>query len=133
MTRTRILIGDMPPMLRDIIEGIVRPEADIEVIDDGEDDLSVSVRQLAPDVVLVGEGPAGPLYQARLLLLDPRITVIVISADGRRAELLELHRRIVAELSIVSLVDKIRGARQHAGRSRGTACGGANPGSAGEL
>jgi type II secretory pathway predicted ATPase ExeA len=109
-------------MLRDIIEGIVRPEADIEVIDDCEADLSVSVRQLAPDVVLVGEGPAGPLYPARLLLLDPRITVIVISADGRRAELLGLHRRIVAELSIVRLVDEIRGARQH---------GGANPGSAG--
>ncbi len=121
-------------MLRDIVEGILRSEADLEVIDDGEDDLSVGVRQLAPDVVVVGDRPAGPLSHARLLLLDPRITVIVISADGRQAQLLELHRQIVADLSIVSLVDAIRGAAaQGAGRSRGNpAQGNTNPVS-GEL
>jgi DNA-binding NarL/FixJ family response regulator len=110
LKRVRILIGEMPQMLRDIVEDTVRLQPDMELVNwRGGRDFATAVKRGQAEVVIVGgRGQEGPAAHERLLLEDPRLKVLVVSEDGRAAHLLELRQVPIAEVSPQGLVDAIR-------------------------
>ena len=108
----RILSGEMPRMLREILEDAVRSQPDMELIDSGDGhDLPMAIKREHADVVIVAErGADDPVSHEQLLLENPRLKVLVVSRDGREAHLLEFWRVPVAEVSLQGLVCAIRAA-----------------------
>lgn len=100
-------------MLRDIVEATVKSQSDMALVDcDEATSLELNLDKRAVDVAIVADG-AGLLE--RLLVANPGLKVVVVGADGRAAELVELRRRSLVEPSPRSLVDAIHAALSSAG------------------
>jgi chemotaxis response regulator CheB len=112
LKRVRILVAEVPRLLRDIIEDSIQSQPDMEIVPrDDMSDLEITVKQCQADVVIIGDPPVA--WGARpgpLLLANPDLKVVVITEDGRRAQLLELRRRAIVEMSPRGLVEAIRAA-----------------------
>lgn len=108
----RILVCDMPRMLRDIIEDAISRQADMQLIDDGgETNCADAVRRSVPDVVIVAQEAApGAVSREQLLVDHPQLKMFVVAHDGREAHLLEFRRMPVVQVSPQRLVDAIRAA-----------------------
>jgi hypothetical protein len=108
----RILIDAMPRLLRDIVEGAVNLERDMQLIEaPGDGDLAAAVRQSAADVVIVAdEKEAHESSHEALLLCNPHVKVLVVTGGGRGGHLLEFRRMPVTHMSPRGLVDAIRAA-----------------------
>jgi hypothetical protein len=107
MPRTRILIADLPTLLRDIVLATVAPEPDLEVVGvvKGGDDITHEVRRTGATVVIVGARPAttaAPPWRPDHATGAP--AVVVVTPDGRDAV---LHLAL-GELSPRRLVDTLR-------------------------
>src|SRR5262249_1710782 len=101
----RIVLGDLPRLLRDIIAEAVRREADMMLV------------EADADVVIVADDPPDCGARHRQALVEhPELKILVVSDDGRTAQLLEFRRRLMSDVSPRALVDAIRDA---AGGSRG--------------
>jgi len=116
--RTRLLIAPVPPLLGDIVRDALAGEPDLEVVGrSGEDDLEDRVDACAADVVLAEEtGPRLADPYLRLMYLHPRLRLLTVSPDGRRASLWRLapERRVLADVSPRGLVGALRAAvRNH--------------------
>lgn len=118
MRTVRILLIDMPTMLRDIVAGTLEAEPDMTVIGNlsrvGADDLRKSDAQVL--IFAAGAGLAG-----LELVRERRDRVaLAISADGRQSMLYELRpcESELGELSSARLVETIRDAvtRMRSGR-----------------
>jgi hypothetical protein len=100
--RLRILVGNMPRLLRDIVEEIVRSQPDMEITGQHEEgELIVESHQA--DVVILGEHA------------DARLKIATVANNERGANLVESLRLSTNELSPHILVEAIRDA---AGRTR---------------
>jgi hypothetical protein len=110
--RIRVLIDVMPRLLRDVIEGAVSLQADMQLIDAGaSSDLCGAVRASDADVVIVAdETAAGDSTPEELLLRNPQLKVFVVTAGGRDGHLLEFRRMTVEQMSPGGLVAAIRAA-----------------------
>lgn len=98
----------MPQMLRDIIEGALKSEPDMELLDSGDGaQLAAAVRRDAADVAIIADrqGAGSP---AQLLVDNPHLKVFVIADDGRRAHLVALRCTTLVEVSVQGLIDAIR-------------------------
>ena len=97
-------------MLRDIIEGALTAQPDLELVDTGDGvRLAPVVRPGAADVAIVANrDDAAP--PAQLLVENPHLKLFVIGDDGRRADLLTLQLTTLGELSLQGLIDAIRAA-----------------------
>jgi DNA-binding NarL/FixJ family response regulator len=100
-------------MLMDIVKDIIADEADIALVGEvaGSTNLAQAATQARADVVVLGKaGPGGNDDYRDLLYRRPRMKVLAIAADGKRAFLHELQPRVVAlgEISPASLVQAIR-------------------------
>jgi DNA-binding NarL/FixJ family response regulator len=104
----RVLLVDMPRMLRDIIAGVVVAEPDLELVGEVErpETLPLRARRTRPDLVIAGATPAVASLTRELLDDHPRLRIIEVEAEGRRGSLYELapRRRKLGELSPESLV-----------------------------
>lgn len=117
MTPTRILLVDMPRMLREIIEITLKEEPDMAVVGHvpgAADGIRRSLEQDRTDVVVVGSTGKDLLDHCRDLLSTwPCVKVLAVSDDARDATFYELkpatHR--LGEVSPVDLVEAIRVAR----------------------
>jgi DNA-binding NarL/FixJ family response regulator len=110
-----LLVG-MPGMLMDIVKDIIADEADIELAGEAASRtrLAQAATRARADVVVLGKNESSGDDDYRDLLYRlPRLKVLAIAADGRRAFLHELQPRVVAlgEVSPASLVDAIRNDR----------------------
>jgi DNA-binding NarL/FixJ family response regulator len=108
-----VLLVGMPRMLMDIVKDIISDEEDIALVGEvaGCTRLVQAATQTRADVVVLGRtGPGGNDDYRDLLYRRPRLKVLAIAADGRRAFLHELQPRVVAlgEISPASLVEAIR-------------------------
>jgi hypothetical protein len=112
LRRIRVVVDAMPRLLRDIVEGAVRLELDMQLVDTGDDpDLSSAIKRCAVDVIILGEQPATSASSHRQLLVEnPYLKIFVVTDDGREANLVEFRRIPVAEMSPRGLVDAIRAA-----------------------
>jgi hypothetical protein len=98
-------------MLRDIVEDVVSAQPDMELVGRGVSDLATTIKAQQPDVVVVAEAWACLNLPGRELLVDDRwLRVLVVIGDGRQAQLFELRRIPIHEVSPQGLVNAIRAA-----------------------
>jgi hypothetical protein len=90
-------------ILSDIVRSYVAAEPDFEL---------VASASMAPDVIILYNGEEGRSAASLTLQKHPTSKVILISEDGRMAELFELTatRRALGELSHDALVSAVRAA-----------------------
>ncbi len=120
---TRLLLASFPPILRDIVTDALADAGEVEVVDGGAgEDLDRSVAASRADVVLVEDGSA-ELADPYLSLMyrHPRLKLLTVSPDGRRAALYRLvpERRLLAEVSPGGLAAAIRAAARPAPGAEG--------------
>lgn len=103
----------MPRILREIIERAVAGQPDMEIVDDLSPNALAAdaLRGTGADVVISAGGHDAAAVDGVLAEL-PRLKVLVVSADGRHTELVELRptRTPLGELSPQTIVEAIRGA-----------------------
>ena len=113
MERIRILISDVPGMLRDIIEEILAAQSDMTVVGAGSDGVGVveAVERTRADLLIRGDGHDDPEVEA-VLEARPRLKVLSVEGDGRHSYLSELRPQVspLGELSPQTLLDSIRAA-----------------------
>ena len=114
MSNMRVVIRDVPKMLRDILERAISDEIDMEIVSESISKLMVSPRtddrRLSPDVV-VSTSDSQPAEGARSLLAQwPRSHVLIITERGGKVLWYELSPRGVdlGEMSPDQLVQTIR-------------------------
>jgi DNA-binding NarL/FixJ family response regulator len=113
MPKIRVLIGDAPTMLRDILERAISNQPDMEVIVEPVVRERLPRDQTAPDVVLVAVSDSDPGERARELLVQwPASHALMIAEHGHQVLMYDLQPRRVAlgEMSPDQLVDAIRSA-----------------------
>jgi hypothetical protein len=112
LNQIRILCGEMPRMLRQIVEDAVMSQSDMKLVDSGEGhDFAMAIKREHADVVIVSKRAVDdPMSYLQFLLENPRLKVLVIKREGREAQLLEFRQIPVAEVSPQGLVDAIRAA-----------------------
>ena len=113
MERTRIVLIDMSPLLREIIREALVPESDLEVVAEHERpvDLRTAVEQDGADFVIFGADASDDSVQS-LVAANRGVRVIEVRSDGRESVLYELrpHRVSLGEISSETLVRTIRAA-----------------------
>jgi hypothetical protein len=122
-SRIRVLVHDMPAMLRDILRGVIAKEPDMELL--GRTSLLQRPRRSLPgepDVVVGStadqQNPAGA---EEWLQKWPRARVLLVSPSGRESVLYELrpHATPLGELSPPELVRVIRSGSRNAADATG--------------
>lgn len=112
MPPTRIVLIDMPRMLRDIVKELVLAQPDMQIVGEYEADTSLgaAVERTEAEFVISGvptdEAGAGALLGER-----PHVKVLAVEADARQTFLWELRPQKVAlgEISPRTLLGAIRG------------------------
>jgi DNA-binding NarL/FixJ family response regulator len=113
LSNIRVLIGDAPTLLRDILEQAISREPDMEVIHEPVMAPPTADQLESPDVVVVDGTDSEPAERARTLLHRwPHSHLLIITARGQRVLRYELLPRGVdlGELSPAQLTDAIRAA-----------------------
>ncbi|MCP4127231.1 MAG: hypothetical protein GY753_09235 [Gammaproteobacteria bacterium] len=111
---TKLLIGgDLPRLLRDIVEGLVAEELDIELVVDDvtADGLAHKLRNHQTDVLLIGcEANEMDRIGGELLAQPHHARIIAVANDDCNGVLYSLvpSRSPLGELSPQSLLDVIR-------------------------
>ena len=102
----------MPRMLRDIIEGAVNLQPDMQILDTtGDRDLSTAIKRCAANVVILAEqNPRSGSSHEQLLIEYPELKMFVVTDDGGAAHLLEFRRIPVEQMSPQALLEAIRAA-----------------------
>jgi DNA-binding NarL/FixJ family response regulator len=107
--RRRILLVDMPQLLRGIIRSVVVAEEDLEIVAEVTDagSLDDAIPLYAPDVVI---GHSTRCDIERLLTDRPRLKVLQVDDTGRSTVLYELRpqRTVLGEVSPARLLNAIR-------------------------
>ena len=108
---TRVLIGDVPRLVSDILSLAISTQSDMEIIREAGSRFATPPKTNAPDVVIVGATSADESQKISALLRRwPQTQVLTITFEGRTAALYELVPRKIAlgEMSPSQLVDAIR-------------------------
>jgi DNA-binding NarL/FixJ family response regulator len=106
----RIVLIDMPPLLRDVVRNAIAGQPDLDVVAERSvADLGAAVEEDDPDFVIVGTGSASASVRA---VVRPRggVRVLELHSDGRESVLYELrpHRVSLGEISSETLLRTIR-------------------------
>jgi len=116
--RIRVVLAEMPRMLRDIVQTILAAQPDVALATaHGGATLAETLGTLdaadAPDVVILAEPLPNAEDYASVLYARPRLRLVGISSDGRNAHLYELRPQRIAlgALSPDTLVDVVRAAQ----------------------
>ena len=112
MQAIRVLIAEMPHLLRDILEEIIARQADIDVVGVVEtvDDLRREIHSNRADVVLCRlDGSELPTVYQELFDVHPRLRLLAIDAGDRNGCVYELRpERTRLDVWPQGLVDAIR-------------------------
>jgi DNA-binding NarL/FixJ family response regulator len=107
----RIVVGEVPRLLRAIIEEAVTRERDMMLVDADGIDLAALVRKSGADVAIVADdAPDRGVRHRRALVEHPDLKIFVVADNGREAQLLEFRRRLMPDVSPRALVEAIRDA-----------------------
>ncbi|MEO8678868.1 MAG: hypothetical protein ABI665_07470 [Vicinamibacterales bacterium] len=110
MTKIRVVVDATPRMLKDIIEQAVTTQPDMELVAcDHAIDLPGAMARSAADVVIVAR-PHAPMPLEHLLVENPRLKMLVVTDDGRVAQMCEFRRTRIARVTPQGLVEAIRAA-----------------------
>ena len=112
MERMRIVLVDMPPLLREIVRETASREPDLEVVREHEAgiDLRAAVERDDPDFLIVGSEEATEGAVASLVAGGRRLRALEVRSDGRESVLYELrpYRVRLGEISPDTLLQTIR-------------------------
>jgi DNA-binding NarL/FixJ family response regulator len=117
--RIRVLLGDMPRLLRELIDGAIGATSDIAVVGtvDAREQMASSLERTKADVLIIrGRGEADSEEIEALLYAQPRLRLVTIGDAGRSSALHAL-RPITISLGDVApeaLLDAIRASAQGA-------------------
>ena len=113
MTRIRILLVGLPPLLRDILGESLGGDSDMEVVGstDGGAELPAVVQQLTPHLVVLGPGghdESDAMQEARRVM--PSLLILSISGRGEDAVFHgpDQHRLAMRDVSPTALKMAIR-------------------------
>jgi hypothetical protein len=118
----RVILMEMPPLLRDILRMEFEGEHGIRLVGDDEESSPVgaAIDLHRADVVVFGDASPGLDDRCRALLdTRPRVKLFVVDDDGRRTTLYELrpHRERLGELAPARLLAAVRDAARGRGWS----------------
>ncbi len=102
---TRVLLRDLPLMLRDILSHALVREPDVELLESmPEPDTAAR-----PDVVIGNQDAPDPGWVRDVLSLWPDCRVLLIASAGHQVSLIELHphRTALGEMSLDELVSVV--------------------------
>ncbi len=113
MDRIRVLVAEMPRMLRDLFKHVVAEQTDMDLVGELLDPLGLllAAGQTHADVVILGlHNSEFPGICSHLLGEYPHIKILGVTEDGRRAYLYELRpeKIPVGEVSPEGLLAAIR-------------------------
>jgi chemotaxis response regulator CheB len=111
MTRIRILLVGLPPLLSDILGEAFARETDVEVVasDAPRADMESLVRETRPDVVVSGVAAIDATAAGEIRRIAPSALVIAIAVNGDRATLYGGSTPLeITDLSINLLLRTIR-------------------------
>jgi DNA-binding NarL/FixJ family response regulator len=112
--RKRNVLVNLPRILRDIIEGVLEHEPDMEVVGEfrKRTELLDAVDETGADFVITGAEDADVAGVRSLLRARPDVKVLAVGEDGRQTLLYELRPRMVrlGEISPQTLLEAIRAA-----------------------
>ena len=121
MTAIRVVLGDVPRLLYDILQGTLGSHSDMELFQSADVDLSNAVARCGAEVVIVASPTGGATPLQRLVLVDhPDLTMFVVTDDARAAHQLEWRQTPVVEVSPTGLVEAIRAAVAISRREHGS-------------
>jgi DNA-binding NarL/FixJ family response regulator len=118
--RIRVVLAEMPRILRDIVQTVLAAQSDMVLTAaPASAPLDVTLDRLDADVVIVAESPrdtnggADDERYATLLYAHPHLRIVGIAGDGRQAYVHELRPQRVplGALSPETLVDAVRARR----------------------
>lgn len=111
MKQIRVVVAEVPQILRAIIEDAVRLQHDMDLISGRAVELPELVARCSADVVIVAEGMPGEARAHRQVLADhPDLKMLVVTAGGHAAHLQEFQRVRVDDVSAQGLIEAIRAA-----------------------
>lgn len=111
MEQTRVILVDMPLMLREVVRAVVSNEDDLEVVDERDPDAALAtIRRSEACVVITGLEQFSPEGIGRFLGTGPQVRVLALSTDGREGAVYERQpeERLLGEISPPVLLAAIR-------------------------
>jgi hypothetical protein len=113
LERTRIVLVDMPLLLREIVRDTLAREPDLDVVAEHEADVDVrgAVGETDADLLIVGaEATTARMGVASVVGAQRGIRAIELQSDGKESVLYELrpHRVSLGEMSPETLLRTIR-------------------------
>lgn len=110
----RIILCGMPRLLMDVVSAIFAEEDNMSVAArlDGATDLTSSVRDLQPDIVVLQEGDApGRANHTALFEVRTGLTVVAITGLGSGGTVYRLNTQpeILRQPSVAQLIRAVRG------------------------
>ena len=111
MTRIRILLVGLPPLLSDILGEAFARETDVEVVasDATRADMESLVRETRPDVVVSSVAAVDATAAGEIRRIAPSALVIAVAVNGDRATLYGRDNPLeITDLSIALLLRTIR-------------------------
>jgi hypothetical protein len=105
----RVVVGHVPRILREILEGALKRHPDIEFLHSDDKNLSRAAAEFGADAAIVTETGALSSRLHRAVLADlPDLKMFIVTDEGRAAHRLELRRTSIVEVSPTGLVDAIK-------------------------
>ena len=104
----RILLRELPPLLRDMLAQALASRPGVELISEPPPPVPEPAAAL-PDVVILSAEDPDAAGTPAVLRRWPRSRVLLISATGQRASLVELrpHRTALGEMTLVQLLQVV--------------------------
>jgi DNA-binding NarL/FixJ family response regulator len=108
----RVLLLEIPPLLRDILEHGIQLQSDCELLRDARRTLQMlSEQTVPPDVVILGLAASEDATLVSALFSRwPRVQVVTVTQTGNDAALYELtpRRTALGHMSPTEIVDALR-------------------------
>jgi DNA-binding NarL/FixJ family response regulator len=111
LEQTRVILVEMPRMLREIVREVVANEPDLEVVDEADRDAALAaIRASGACVVITQREEPACESIGRWLDTRPQVRVLALSSDGRDGAVYELRpeKRLLGEISPPTLLAAIR-------------------------
>lgn len=113
MTRVRILLMDMPRMLREVVREVIARDPRLTIVGELPErgERLLDALPYDPEVVVTGSAGLSDDAVDELLTARPRVRVLAIGADGGRTVVYRLRpeRMLLGELSPAALREELLG------------------------
>jgi DNA-binding NarL/FixJ family response regulator len=109
--QVRILIGDMPRMMCEILDAAIASHDEMVLVGHvANRGLALAIRDHGAHAVILNKAEASDEFRGQLLRTYPELKVVVMTGDGRGASLFECRHIELVEPSPGAVLDAISAA-----------------------